>query len=78
MSSSSASRALLLQPAEVDALYDALDVLTRALAHLDIPFYLIAGSALGACRSRSILFCDDDVDIAIFECDYARLLRGGC
>ena len=29
------------------------------------PWTLTGGSALGAIRSESILFCDDDIDIAI-------------
>ncbi len=28
---------------------------------------------MGAVRSRSLLFCDDDIDVAVFEEDYARL-----
>ena len=66
---------LLLQPREVDALYDTLEAVLSALAALNppAPAVLLAGSALGAVRSASILFCDDDVDIGILEADAARV-----
>lgn len=41
---------------------------------LGVPYLLVAGSLLGAVRSRSLLFCDDDVDIAVFEEDYAKVM----
>jgi phosphorylcholine metabolism protein LicD len=41
---------------------------------LGIPYVLVAGSLLGAVRSRSLLFCDDDADIAVFEEDYAKVI----
>lgn len=52
---------LLLTGKEVDALYDCMELLHGALQRLAIPYTLIAGSLLGAVRSQSILFCDDDV-----------------
>lgn len=52
---------LLLTGKEVDALYDCMELLHGALQRLAIPYSLIAGSLLGAVRSHSILFCDDDV-----------------
>lgn len=63
----------LLKPKEISALYDTLEATQAVLASLNVPWILIAGSLLGAVRSRSILFCDDDVDIAIFEDDYERV-----
>ena len=59
---------------EVDALYDCLSLLHSSLTALGIPYLLIAGSLLGAVRSTSFLFSDDDADIAIFAEDYPRLL----
>ena len=56
---------LILRPAEVDALYDVLEELARVLDAASVQWTLICGSLLGAVRSESILFCDDDVDIAI-------------
>jgi hypothetical protein len=48
-------------------------VLANSWSVLGIPYVLIAGSLLGAVRSRSLLFCDDDADIAVFEQDYAKV-----
>ena len=55
----------LLSRKEVDALYDTLAMVTRALRELKVPYIVTGGSLLGAIRQHSILFCDDDVDIAI-------------
>ena len=57
--------ALLLSQREVDVLYELLESASTALEELGVPYVLIAGSLLGAVRSSSILFNDDDVDIAI-------------
>jgi hypothetical protein len=65
---------LLLTAAEVDAVYDALQAVAGALTALGVRFVLLAGSLLGAVRSASFLFCDDDADIGIFEEDYGRVL----
>lgn len=64
---------LILTQKEVDVLYDLLEVLSEALSSLDVPFIPIAGSLLGAVRTKSILFNDDDVDVAIFSTDYAKV-----
>ncbi len=68
-----APKALLRSQREVDALYDALCHLQACLQALRIPFVLIAGSLLGAVRSASFLFSDDDIDIAVFAEDYHRM-----
>lgn len=60
---------LLLSRAEVDELYDLLGALISCLDELSIPYVLIAGSLLGAVRSQSILFNDDDIDIALIDDD---------
>jgi len=54
---------VLMKDKEVDALYELLGWVQDALA--GVPWTLTGGSALGAIRSESILFCDDDVDLAI-------------
>jgi hypothetical protein len=64
---------LLLQRQQVDALYDVLSLVIDHLAALRIPCWLVAGSCLGAVRQASILFCDDDVDIAVFHEDLDRV-----
>ena len=66
-------RGTLLAPKELSALYDLLEATQRALRQLGVPWLLVAGSLLGAARSRSLLFCDDDVDLAVFERDYPRV-----
>ena len=67
-------RPLLRTQREVDALYDCLQLIQTQLQTLGIPFLLIAGSLLGSLRSRSFLFSDDDIDLAVFEADYPRVL----
>mmetsp|Transcript_6444 Transcript_6444/g.12933 ORF Transcript_6444/g.12933 Transcript_6444/m.12933 type:complete len:885 (-) Transcript_6444:27-2681(-) len=58
----------LLSRREVDALYELLAAVAGALHQLEIPYILTGGSLLGAIRQHSILFCDDDIDLAILEC----------
>ena len=53
----------------MDALYSLLEAVTDGLKQLDIPYILTGGSLLGAIRQHSILFCDDDIDLAILESD---------
>lgn len=57
----------LLSRRQIDALYDLLSAVTDGLNRLDIPYILTGGSLLGAIRQHSILFCDDDIDLAILE-----------
>ena len=66
----------VLMQREVDALYDLLSAVDAALRQLDITYIVIAGTLLGAVRSQSILFCDDDVDIAVLSvADYQRVVK---
>ena len=57
----------LISRRQVDSLYSILEATTNALNQLEIPYILTGGSLLGAIRQHSILFCDDDIDIAILE-----------
>lgn len=57
----------LISRKQVDALYEVLLAVTNALNQLDIPYIVTGGSLLGAVRQHSILFCDDDIDLAILE-----------
>lgn len=63
-------QSILLSRREVDALYDCVQGVAEALDSLGARWCLVAGSLLGAVRSGSLLFCDDDVDLAVLEKDY--------
>jgi hypothetical protein len=66
---------LLLRRGAVDGLYDMLEATIDCLERCGAQYTLIAGSLLGAVRSNSILYCDDDVDIAVVDfelCDGSR------
>jgi hypothetical protein len=60
---------VLLSRKEVDMLYVTLEVVTSALEQLGVDYIVTGGSLLGAVRQHSILFCVDDIDIAIIERD---------
>ncbi len=61
---------LLLSRKEIDVLYEILDVVRKALDLLNVDYIVTGGSLLGAIRQHSILFCDDDIDIAILDPNY--------
>jgi cytidyltransferase-like protein len=65
----------LLSRKEVDALYQTFRDVVSALNRLDVDYIVTGGSLLGAVRQHSILFCDDDIDIAIvdYDGDYERV-----
>jgi hypothetical protein len=52
---------------EVDALYEVLAAVCAALKKLGVDYIVTGGSLLGAVRQHSVLFCDDDIDIAIID-----------
>ena len=60
---------VLLSRKEVDMLYVTSEAVTSALEQLGVDYIVTGGSLLGAVRQHSILFCDDDIDIAIIERD---------
>ena len=60
----------LLSRKEVDALYETLEAVKTALDKLNVDYIVTGGSLLGAIRQHSILFCDDDIDIAIIDYEY--------
>ena len=57
----------LLSRKEVDALYEMFEIVVKALDQIGVNYIVTGGSLLGAIRQHSILFCDDDIDIAIIE-----------
>jgi len=57
----------LLSQKEIDVLYEIFNVVLKALALLKVEYIVTGGSLLGAIRQHSILFCDDDIDIAIID-----------
>jgi cytidyltransferase-like protein len=65
----------LIRRKEVDALYETLEAVVTALRLLQVDYILTGGSLLGAIRQHSILFCDDDIDIAIVGQDAYELVR---
>jgi hypothetical protein len=58
---------VLLSRKEVDALYRTLEAVKHALDTLQVDYIVTGGSLLGAIRQHSILFCDDDIDMAILD-----------
>lgn len=60
---------VLLSRKEVDALYETLQAVINALDALKVDYIITGGSLLGAIRQHSILFCDDDIDMAIIDYD---------
>ena len=51
---------------------EALDEVKTVCEKHDIPYYLLAGSCLGAVRHGGFIPWDDDIDIGIPERDYER------
>ena len=57
----------MLSRKEIDTLYDTFEAIIHALNTLNVDYIVTGGTLLGAIRQHSILFCDDDIDIAIIE-----------
>ena len=51
--------------------------LKRVMDELNICYYFVHGSLLGAVTSHQFIEEDDDIDIAIFRQDYERLMKNG-
>jgi hypothetical protein len=56
---------MILSQKEVDALYETSEAIVAALEQLEVDYIVTGGTLFGAIWQHSILFCDDDVDIAI-------------
>ena len=59
------------------ALLLLLDEFDRVCRTLDIPYFLFAGTMLGAVRHEGFIPWDDDLDVMMLREDYERLLREG-
>ena len=57
------------------ALWMLLQEFDRVCKALDIPYYLFAGSLLGAVRHKGFIPWDDDLDVIMLRRDYERFLR---
>lgn len=57
----------LISRKEVDMLYETVEAVISGLDQLGVDYILTGGSMLGCIRQHSILFCDDDIDLAIIE-----------
>lgn len=54
---------------------ELLDELTRVCAVNHIPFYLAAGSCIGAVRHQGFIPWDDDIDVFMYAADVDRLFN---
>ena len=61
----------LISRKEVGILFTITSAVTAALTRLGVDYVLTGGSLLGAIRQKGVLFCDDDVDMAIIDHDGA-------
>lgn len=56
-------------------LYTIIEEILRVCEQLDIPFFIIGGSGIGAFYEKAILPWDDDVDLGMTRENYDRFLR---
>lgn len=54
---------------------ELLKVFSDICSRLDIRFYLVCGSALGAVKYGGFIPWDDDIDVALLREDYERFLK---
>lgn len=58
-----------------NVLYDILGEIIRVCDLLNIPYFIIGGTAIGAFYWKSIIPWDDDIDIGMTRKNYERFLR---
>ena len=56
-------------------LYAILEEIVRVCEQLEIPYFIIGGSGIGALFEKAILPWDDDVDMGMTRENYNRFLR---
>jgi lipopolysaccharide cholinephosphotransferase len=56
-------------------LMDAFVEFDRVCRAQNIPYYLVAGTLLGAVRHQGIIPWDDDIDVGLLRRDYERFVR---
>ncbi|GMI04188.1 hypothetical protein TrVE_jg7041 [Triparma verrucosa] len=66
---------LLLNNKQISALYKTLKAIRDALKNLNVEWIVTGGSLLGAVRQEGMLFCDDDIDIAILSTESREMVR---
>lgn len=54
---------------------DILGEFDRVCRKLDIPYFIYAGTAIGAVRHGGFIPWDDDIDVGMFRDDYDRFVR---
>lgn len=60
-----------------DIQLEMMSELIKVMERLNIKYYFVHGSLLGAITNQNFIPEDDDIDIAIFREDYNRLLKYG-
>ena len=72
---------MLIDQTTMDRLHDIqhemLKELIRVMDLLQVKYYFVHGSLLGAVRDNEFIAEDDDIDIAIFREDYNKLMYQG-
>lgn len=56
-------------------LFSILRAFDSVCKTLEIPYFLVCGSALGAVKYQGFIPWDDDLDVAMYRADYERFLR---
>ena len=72
---------MIISPTTMEQLHEIqlemLKELIRVMDELNIKYYFVHGSLLGAIRDNDFILEDDDIDIAIFREDYNKLIKYG-
>jgi phosphorylcholine metabolism protein LicD len=65
----------LLERSEVDKLLKLLDEVVAILDKNKITYWLDGGTLLGACQNGKFIPWDDDIDLAIPDCDFDKVIE---